>query len=183
MRNMECGMRNRNVIPIIFIALAFVVSSCGYRFTPVGGIVPEGARTIAIPVFLNGTNEPYVDTELTRAVVDEFLSDGRLKVVSLEAADLILRGKVTKFDVTPVAYTADSRVQTYNISINVSLSLEDAKTQKALLQDQGLGSIFVSSYAVTLGDISATKTAKETAIKSASKDLASSIRSRVLEGF
>jgi hypothetical protein len=65
----------------------------------------------------------------------------------------------------------------------VTVSLEEAKTQKVLFQDKGLGSVFYASYTVTLGDISATKTAKETAIKSASRDVASTIRSRVLEGF
>ncbi|MFA5074077.1 MAG: LptE family protein [Nitrospirota bacterium] len=171
-----------SMIPM-FIALVAMLSSCGYRFTPMSSIIPEGAKTIAIPVFLNGTNEPYLDTELTRAVVEEFFTDGRLTVVSLERADLILRGTVTKFDAAPVAYTADSRVQTYNISIGVSLSLEDVKTQKILLQEKGLGSIFVQSYAVTLETISATKTAKEAAMRNASKDIASSIRSKVLEGF
>jgi hydroxymethylpyrimidine/phosphomethylpyrimidine kinase len=176
-------MRNKRIRIIPILVLALMISSCGYRFTPTGGVVPESAKTIAVPVFLNGTNEPFVDIELTKAVVEEFLTDGRLKVVNLEEADLILRGKITKFDVTPTAYTADSHVQTYNVVIGVTVSLEEAKTQKVLFQDKGLGSVFYASYTVTLGDISATKTAKETAIKSASRDVASTIRSRVLEGF
>jgi hypothetical protein len=61
--------------------------------------------------------------------------------------------------------------------------LEDSRTGKALLQDEGLGSVFVSTYATTIGDITATKIAKDAAIKNAGKSLASSIRSRVLEGF
>jgi outer membrane lipopolysaccharide assembly protein LptE/RlpB len=177
----------QNKLSLIVVLFALVVltttSSCGYHLSGSGGIVPEGAKTIAVPVFLNGTNEPFVDVELTKAVVEEFLTDGRLKVVNLEGADLILRCKITKFDLTPVAYTATTYVQSYNVSINVNVSLEEAKTGKLLFQDKGLGSIFFASYPVTLGDISATKTAKETAIKNASRDLASSIRSRVLEGF
>jgi outer membrane lipopolysaccharide assembly protein LptE/RlpB len=174
-------------IHVVMTAFAFAallaLTSCGYRLTPVGGVVPEGAKTIAIPVFINGTNEPFLDTELTQAVVDAFLYDGRLKVVSLEGADLVLRGQVTKFDVSPASYTANAYVQTYNVSIGVSMGLEDTKTKKALLTDSGVGSVFVSSYPVTLGDIPATKTAKETAIKNAARDIASTIRSRVLEGF
>ena len=89
-------------IALLLLALSMLLSSCGYRFASVGGIVPEDARTIAIPAFINGTAEPYVDVEVTKAVVDEFLTDGRLKVVSAETADLVLQGKVTKFDLTPV---------------------------------------------------------------------------------
>jgi curli biogenesis system outer membrane secretion channel CsgG len=145
--------------------------------------VPEGAKTIAVPVFINGTMEPYIDVEVTKAVVEEFLTDGRLKVAGMEGADLVLKGRVTKFEATPASYTADSYVQSYTISISVSLTLEDSRTGKVLLQDQGLGSVFVSGYAVTIGDITATKIAKDGAIKNASKSLASNIRSRVLEGF
>ncbi len=167
----------------LFMSLLALVPSCGYHFTPVGGIVPQGAKTIAIPVFINDTYEPYVDIEVTKAVVGEFLTDGRLQVVSQEAADLVMRGRVTKFELTPTTYTVGSYVQSYNVSIGVSLSIEDVKTKRVILQDKGLGSVFISSYAVTLGDITATKIAKDTAVKNACKDLASTIRSRVLEGF
>jgi hypothetical protein len=179
----ECRMRNKQISIISILVLALGFPSCGYHFSGTGGIVPAGAKSIAVPVCLNATNEPFVDVELTNAVVEEFLTDGRLKVVNLEGADLILRCKITKVDVTPVAYTATTYVQSYNVSINVSVSLEEAKSGKFLFQDKGLGSVFFASYPVTLGDISATKTGKETAIKNASRDVASSIRSRVLEGF
>ena len=165
------------------LVLLFMCSSCGYRLTPVGGIVPEGPKTIAIPVFLNLTNEPMVDTVLTRAVVNEFFTDGRLKITSPEDADLILRCKITKFELTPSAYTTDPYVQSYNVNITISFTLEDAKTGKMLLVVNNLTNQFISSYSVTLGGISVTKTAKEAAIETSGQNIASSIRSRVLEGF
>jgi curli biogenesis system outer membrane secretion channel CsgG len=168
---------------LVLLALSMLLSSCGYRFTPVGGIVPEDARTIAILAFVNSTNEPYVDVEVTKAVVDEFLADGRLKVISTEAADLVLKGSVTKFDMTPSGYTPDNYVQSYTVSIGVDVAVEDAKTHKLIWQEKGLSSVFVSSYSVTLGDITGTKIAKEAALKTASRDVASTLRSRLLEGF
>ena len=173
-------VRNRTVLLLVCL-IAF--SSCGYRFTPVGGIVPEGAKTIAIPVFINRTFEPYIDVEVTKAVVDEFLTDGRLKVTSLENADLILRGSITKFDLTPSTYTTDAYVAQYTVNIGVNLSIEDQRTGKLLMNDVGLGSVFIASYGVTPGNISLTKIQKETALINACKDLASTIRGRVLEGF
>jgi outer membrane lipopolysaccharide assembly protein LptE/RlpB len=171
------------VASLLFISLLVLLTSCGYHFTSIGGIIPQGTRTIAIPVFINDTTEPYVDVEVTKAVVEEFLTDGRLKVESLDTADLILRGRVTSFNLTPQAYTADTHVQSYNVGIGVSVSIEDARTQKLVLKDAAFSSVFTSSYAVTLGDISQTKIAKDAAIQSACKDLASTLRSRVLEGF
>ncbi len=179
------SLRWREGLPVLiaFALLLLTLPSCGYHFTPVGGIVPQGSKTIAIPVFINGTFEPYIDVDVTKAVVEEFLADGRLQVVSLEAADLVMRGRVTKFDLTPLSYTPASYVQQYSVSITVDVSIEDAKSQKILWQEKGLNSIFVSSYAVTIGDISQTKIAKETAVTNACVDIASTLRSRVLEGF
>jgi len=175
--------KDKNIIVILFMMLVAVLPACGYRFAPAGGVVPEGAKTIGIMTFLNGTKEPYVDLEVTKAVVDEFLADGRLKVVSSENADLILKGTVTKFDITPAAYTTERYVQSYVISIVMNVSVEEVKTHKRIWQEKGVGSVFTSSYGVAPGDISATKTAKEAAIKNASRDIASTLRSRLLEGF
>jgi len=176
-------MRNENVKLAFLVMLSLLLSSCGYRFTPVGGIVPEGSRTIAILSFVNSTNEPYVDVEVTKAVVDEFLADGRLKVVSSEAADLVLKGSVIKVDMTPSGYTPDNYVQAYTVSIGVDVTVEDIKTHKVIWQEKGLSSVFVFSYPVTLGEIASTKIAKEAALKNASRDVASTLRSRLLEGF
>lgn len=171
-------------LPFLAAVLLFLfLPSCGYRFSHVGGVVPEGARTIAVAAFINGTNEPYVDIEVTKAVADEFLADGRLKIVSPESADLVLKGTVTNFDLTPLSYSAATYVQQYRVSISLSVSIEDGKTRKILWQEKKLSSVFVSSYPVKIGDISATKIARESAIKTASQDVASTLRSRVLEGF
>ena len=189
----EKALKHASIVPVsgangrpssLAVVLFFLLlSSCGYRFTPVGGVVPEDSRTIAILAFVNDTNEPYVDVEVTKAVVDEFLADGRLKVVSSEAADLVLKGSVTKFDMTPSSYTTDNYVQSYTVGIGVNVTVEDVKTHKIIWQEKGLGSVFVYSYQVTLGDITSTKIAKEAALKTGSRDVASTLRSRLLEGF
>jgi hypothetical protein len=176
-------MRNIQVSVIPLVVLVCMLSSCGYGFTPVGGVIPEGARAIAIPAFVNTTKEPYADVEVTKAAVDEFLSDGRLKVVGPESADLVLRGTVVKFEMIPQSYTVDAYVQQYQVRIVVDVRLENAKTRQVLWQENGLSSVFVSSYPVTIGDITVTKIAKEAALKKASQDVAWTIRSRVLEGF
>ena len=168
---------------LILLSLCVSLTACGYGFTHAGGIVPQGAKTIAIQTFVNNTNEPYVDIEVTKAVANEFVVDGRLTVVNSEAADLVLKGMVAKFEMIPQAYDVNSYVQQYNISIVADITLEDVKTHKIILQEKGLSSVFVASYAVTIGDITSTKIAKQSAVVKASRDLAQTLRSRVLEGF
>lgn len=167
---------------IIGLILLSAMSSCGYHFSGTGAIVPEGVKTISIPVFFNATNEPYVDVEVTRAVVEEFLTDGRLKVASLEEADLALRGRIVQYEVIPVSYNVPY-VQQYRVHMVVEASLEDLRAKKVLWQEKGIESTLISDYAVTLGDVRATRVAKDAAIKKASQDIAWTLRSRVLEGF
>jgi hypothetical protein len=178
-------------VVFFLLSLLLLLTSCGYRFTSVGGLVPEDTKTIAIPAFINGTAEPYVDVEVTKAVVNEFLTDGRLKVVGAETADLVLKGRVTKFEMTPSSYTVDNYVQSYTVSLGLNVTVEDERTHKLIWQDSGIGSVFNTSYGVSMVtnngvstvDITATKIAKETALKNACKDVASTLRSKLLEGF
>lgn len=181
-------MRSKSVRLILSLVLVLIVSSCGYHISGTGGIVPEGVRTISIPVFFNATNEPYVDVEVTQAVVEEFLTDGRLKVMGLDEAELALRGKVMKYEVTPLSYNSQSYVQQYRVHLVVDASLEDLRSKKVLWQEKGIESSFISDYAVSFdatsrADIRGTRVAKDAAIKQASQDIAWTLRSRVLEGF
>jgi hypothetical protein len=177
-------MQNRNNAGIIILAILFMaMSSCGYRLSGKGSLVPEGTKTIAVPAFINNTNEPYVDLDVTKAVVDEFIADGRLRIVDVEAADLALRGVVVKYDVTALSFTADSFVQQYRVRIVVNATLEDLRAKKILWRENNIEAVFISDYKVSIGDITVTKIAKETAIKKASQDIAWTLRSRVLEGF
>jgi outer membrane lipopolysaccharide assembly protein LptE/RlpB len=180
-----CGMRKSGIraVGVMIVILLSLLVSCGYHFSGRGGIIPEGARNLAVPVFFNATNEPYVDVDMTQAVVEEFLTDGRLRVVDLADADLVLRGRIDKYEATAVSFNPASYVQQYRIRIVIEASLQDLRTKKILWQEKGIESNFISEYPVALGNIQATRVAKEAAIQKASQDIAWTLRSRILEGF
>jgi outer membrane lipopolysaccharide assembly protein LptE/RlpB len=176
-------MRNLCKSAITLVLLLTALTSCGYHFSGTGSLVPAGTTSIAVPAFINNTNEPYIDVEVTKAVVAEFVNDGRLHVEDVESADLALRGTMVKYEVTPLSYTASSYVQQYRVRLVVDASLEDLHTKKVLWQEKGIEAVFISDYKVALGDITSTKIFKEQAIEKASQDIAWTLRSRVLEGF
>lgn len=189
----RCIYRN-NIRILAAVLFAVTLSSCGYRLSGTGAIVPAEYRTIAVATFLNRTNEPYVDTQLSGAVAQEFLNDGRLRVTGSEEADVVLRGSVIRYSVTALSYTADSYVKQYRVHVAADVRLEDRRTGKVLWQEGDVQSNLISSYTVefdandpvtglSLLNISKTKMSKEEAIRKAGRDLAQTIRSRVLEGF
>lgn len=156
--------------------------SCGYRLSQFGSVIPENARSLIVLAFMNMTYEPAVDVEVTSAVVKEFLADGRMRITDREEADLVLRGSVVSYQEIPLSYTADAYVQQYRIVLRVDARLED-RSGKIIWQEKMIESGLISSFPVTIGDISATRSAKEVALRKASQDIAWTIRSRVLEGF
>lgn len=181
------GATHRGAL-VLLVLLVLLAPGCGYRLSGTGALVPAGAKTIAIPTFVNGTAEPYVETDITRAVVDEFIADGRLRVADLDGADLALRGTVTRYEVSALSYTPQSYVQQYRVRLVVDASLEDRGAKKEIWRERGIEAVFISDYPVTYdtaggADIRATKIAKEAAVKKASRDIAWTLRSRVLEGF
>lgn len=178
-------MRIKTLFKLISLvcAASMALLSCGYRISGTGSLLPEGTHTLAVTTFINATNEPYVDSAVTKAVTDEFIADGRLRVTSVESADVALRGRVVKYQVTALSYTPDSFVQQYKVTIVVEATLEERKDRKVLWREGGIESVFIAEYPVSIGDVNATKIAKEAAIQKASQDIAWTLRSRVLEGF
>jgi outer membrane lipopolysaccharide assembly protein LptE/RlpB len=178
-------MRTRTLLILLSLSCtaSALLLSCGYHLSGTGSLLPEGTRTIAVPAFINATNEPYVDVEVTRAVTGEFIADGRLRVVDVEAADITLLGRVLRYEVTALSYTPDSFVQQYKVTIIVEATLQERKSRKVLWREGGIESVFIADYPVAIQNIQMTKSAKEQAIKKASQDIAWTLRGRVLEGF
>ncbi len=75
------------------IALA-LVSCAGYQL---GGSKPPslaGVRTVAVPMFSNGTQEPRAEALATTAVTDAFVRDGTYRLADRDTADAVLEGKL-----------------------------------------------------------------------------------------
>jgi len=179
---MSMQKKQVSIIVLFLLAMLIMVPSCGYHLSQFGSVIPQNARSLSVLAFMNMTYEPAVDVEVTSAVVKEFLADGRMRITDREEADLVLRGSVVSYQEIPLSYTADAFVQQYRIILRVDARLDD-RSGKIIWQEKMLESGLISSFAVTMGDISATRSARETALRKASQDIAWTIRSRILEGF
>jgi hypothetical protein len=121
------------------VGLALVVlAGCGYRLAGTETALPEGARTINIRLFRNGTREPGLEVRLRRAIEEEFRRRSRLRIVGDdEDADLVLSGRIRRFASVPVAFSATDEAVQYQGVIQVALRLVDRRT-KQVVQDVGL---------------------------------------------
>lgn len=135
------------------LPLALVFLGCGYRFlgtpdalqalTPPATAAPAGAtgfpaatsapspperlkvRTVAVPLFRNETLEPGVEGPFTRALVEQVLRYGDLKLDDGGNAEGVLRGKVLQYRYLPNYFPAE-RATSYRIDAKIRLDLESA---------------------------------------------------------
>ncbi len=168
-------------IVIVFWAILFlIISSCGYRFSGRANELPSHIKAVAIPIFVNATQEPLIESVITNKVIQEFIGDGRLRVVDSSKADAVLKGRIYAFSLAPLSFDRGDNVLEYRVVIQCELILEDVREKKIIWKEPALTQS--ADYKVS-SDISATRTAKDRAIEEASKRFASDLVARVFEGF
>jgi outer membrane lipopolysaccharide assembly protein LptE/RlpB len=160
------------------VALALLaLGGCGYSLQ---GTLPEHVRTVAIPIFVNRTVEPAVENVLTRAVVEAFSTDGRLRVVTPAEADSILEGEVTRFVVEPIAFDRAANVQLYRLLVTLNLRYRDVRRNVVLFERVGLHERADFRAAPLVAE---TIAREETALEAAARDIARTVVSLTVERF
>ncbi|MFB3814118.1 MAG: LPS assembly lipoprotein LptE [Terriglobales bacterium] len=110
--------------------MALALSACGYRTQGRAVRLPRDLQTVAIPAFENATNAYRVEQVLTEAVVREFISRTRYRVVNQDdgSADATLRGTVLSTYIAPVTYDSQTgRASTALVTVTMKVSLVDRK--------------------------------------------------------
>ena len=167
-------MIRRALLVLLVIA---ALSGCGYSLR---GTLPGHLRTIAVPTFTNRTSEPGVENFLTRAVVEAFSTNGRLRVVSPEAADSILDGEVTGYELQSVAFDPSANVRQYRLLVTMNLRYRDVRDEKLLFERKGYQER--ADFRVA-GAVSDTIAREQGALRTAAVDIARAIVAFTLERF
>jgi len=151
------------------LAVALLAGGCGYT---VGGTLPSHIQTVSVPIFRNTTREPGVESLITRAVVEAFSTNGRLKVVGSSQADSILDGEITGYNVSSIAFDKDANVRLYRLIVTVNLRMRDVKRNAVLFQQSGVQE--QSDFRVQ-GQVSQTISREETALRGAATEIGRAI--------
>lgn len=172
----------------------FSFSGCGYQIAGRGVHIPDGVRTMAIPVFENKTLEPIVEEEITPVVIREFLRDSRIEVVNRPQAGLVLHGSVISYKESPLSFDQDQNVLEYRITVITHLILvrqnKDATPNDPRdRSSSGLGEklwerdITESAEYRASSDVMSTRVAKLLALREIARNLSQDATDRVLQGW
>jgi len=151
------------------LGAALLLGGCGYT---VHGTLPAHINTVAVPIFKNQTREPAVESLITRAVVEAFSTNGRLRVVSSSQADAILDGEITGYNIASIAFDKDANVRLYRLVVTVNLKMRDVKRNTVLFQQAGVQE--QADFRVQ-GQVSQTISREETALRAAATDIGRAI--------
>jgi len=119
------------------LVLACLVGGCGYS-VGMGGNLPSHIKTVAVPIFVNSTQQPAVESVITAAVINAFVTSGRLKVVSVKEADSILEGDIIGYNLDSIAFNPQINVTEYRLRVRVNILFRDVRQGTTLWKQDGL---------------------------------------------
>lgn len=105
------------------VAAAGTWGCAGYK---VGSMLPADVRTVWVPTVQNKTQEPFLEQDVTSALMAALQMDGSLKVAEEKDADAVLRVTVTGFRLDPVAYESgtSNTTEEYRMTLTASYVLQ-----------------------------------------------------------
>ena len=124
-------MNHKYINFYIPVVLFFLNSCCTYSFSGIS----SGIKSISIPVFENETLRYGLEETFTRAVIDAFIEDNRLKVVDEKSADAILLVTIQTFVRTPYSYDESENVKEYKIKISANVILNKREDEEEIFKD------------------------------------------------
>ena len=98
-------MKARIFAVLAALALPFASGCVGYT---VGSMLPGDIRSVYVPTCRNQTSEPFIEQDVTSALIAAIQMDGSLRVAAEEEADATLEVVLTGFHLDPVAYESGS---------------------------------------------------------------------------
>jgi TolB-like protein len=154
--------------PLAAAALMLLAGCASYHL---GSAIPPEKRSIAVPVFVNGSGQPEVEVLATQAVLSEFRRDGTLRVADREEAALELVGRITSCAIAPMRHDRDHPY----LSVEYRMVL----TARIQLIERATGRVVANLESVTGDDIFRTQSdlpsTKRDALPRASARLARNI--------
>ena len=116
------------------------LTGCRYGFT--GGALPSDVKTVAVIPFENETTSSELPLELAEALREGLERRLGLRVATEDKADVVLRGKIRRYDAdVPATVSADrqrSTVARRRLTIGLDIQLVNQRTGAILWQKAGM---------------------------------------------
>ncbi len=173
--------RRRAAVAAIAIVAA-LGSGCGYHVAGRSSRLPADWSSIAIPAFKNDTTRYRIEQRLTEAVIHEFLTRTKYRVIqNEESADGVLHGEVLSIETSPVIFNSTTgEVETMLVTVHTKVALTDNKTSKVIYKSDDM--VFRDEYQIS-SDVQSFFDEQSPALGRMARDFASKLVANVVENF
>lgn len=170
-----------SILCLAALLVVLLSVGCGYHTAGKASLIPTDVKTIAVPGFVNQTQTYHIESTLTQAVVREFNTRTRYRIVSdPDGADAVLRGTVLSTQLAPVTYDSNTgRASSALVTVNMKVVLT-AKDGKVLYQNSNY--VYREQYQVSR-ELSSFFEEEGPAVDRLSRDFARTLVSNVLEMY
>lgn len=158
---------------MILLLVLFLMAGCyGESIT-----LPNYISTVYIPMFRSYVAQENLDADVSQAIIEEFLRDGRLRIIENEArADSVLRGTITGYQLIPISWDANQRIVQYHLKILCSITFRDQISGRDIIAEK------VVDGETTFSVIASPPETESDAIQRAADELARDVFFLVMEG-
>lgn len=113
--------------------LLLCLTGCGYHFSGHAGSLPGGVEKLYIPLFVNKTSEPRLETRFASQVSEVFSRNKKiLQVEKREDAEAVLLGTVRSYKNKSLSYDRRDDIGTYLSKMVIDVELRQAATNQLL---------------------------------------------------
>jgi outer membrane lipopolysaccharide assembly protein LptE/RlpB len=172
----------KSLTVLLLIALLFMPTGCGYRFSAGGDWIDSRFQTVFVDNMVNTTSEPFIEIYLRNGFEDQFRKSSRFRLAnSKETADLILQGTINALTVPPVAYDRYDKAQEGRAVMTVNLLFEEREARKKIWAVSNFSGN--ETYRIDQANTSATSASKTAALQKLSNDMAEKAFRNLMSGF
>jgi hypothetical protein len=135
-------MNLRRLLPA---ALAALLAGCaGYHLGPTSGD-PAGSRSVQVGPFDNETKEPRISEYLISSLRRRFQQDGTFELVTSGTPDILVTGKIIRFERTELSYTTNDVLtpDSYTLTLTANVVARDPLTGKITLNRSVQGQTYI----------------------------------------
>ena len=158
--------------------LGGLVGCAGYKLGAVKPAALADIRSMAVPTFINQTQEPRASVLVTNALIGKMMTDGTYEISTIDKADAVLRGTITDINRRQLRGTRIDVLRTRELEVSVVVEY--------VVEDLGTGSEIDSGTVTGKTNIFLDpnfQLSERQAVQDAAERLAFSLTSRLTEGF
>ena len=167
----------RRLLPFLVL-----LTGCGYHAAGSASHLPPQVRTLAIPVFSTNTTTFHTETAFTEAIVREFDTRTRYRILQSDAkgADATLTGTILSETSSPLTYDSNSgQTSSYLVTITARVTLT-AHDGRVLYRNDALA--YHEQYQSTQ-DVTNFLQENSPAVQRLARNFAQTLVSDILESF